>query len=106
MSELIDQLDYLVSDIITLSTDGSLTRFDYIDNLTKIIAICQPKWIPVSDRLPDEEPHRNVEIAYLDAAGHKYSGQVSSRFVSNGQMNCYAWREIEPLPEPPNEGME
>ena len=58
------------------------------------------EWIFVSDRRPDPEPHRNIQIAYTDAGGKKFTGEASSWL--GDCLNYYAWREIN-APEPPKE---
>jgi len=60
-----------------------------------------PEWISIDKELPKEEPHRNVEIAYCDAAGKVFSGLCSTRLIK--AVNCFAWREEQPLPIPPDE---
>ena len=96
--ELIEKVNEIVSDNMWFDGDKEEMGLSE-DGISEIIDLIQPQWINVSDRLPDIKPHRNVEIAYQDAAGKQFSGQVSSRLINI--TSCYAWREVQPLPKPP-----
>lgn len=92
-----------IRDIIETHDNAGLTDYAIDDMVGELYELCQPQWIYVSERLPEEAPHRNVEIAYLDAANNAYSAKVASRLVSTMVVDCYAWRETGPLPQPPKE---
>jgi len=57
-------------------------------------------WISRTDSEPAEEPHRNVLLAYTDAANKVFVSETSSRIA--GAINYFAWIEI-PTYLPPKE---
>ena len=92
-----------MSDFRAESAEMSNKRKDLITALTasnEVIAKSKPKWIPVTERLPED---RNMVLATVD-------GVVRVAFYGN-----YMWEEVEtysifypthwiPLPQPPKDG--
>lgn len=130
-SKLIDRLDELCNTICQYSKkqravmcgscelgisfeviDGFPCDKGYHDGVKRGIEISTPKWIPVTERLPDfegmclcmrksysNEKIRYQEIMYFDFDEQAFCSNVDGIFVADG--NVTHWM---PLPEPPKDG--
>lgn len=93
---------------------------DRVYTESEVKAMMEPKWIPVSDRLPEAGVVVMVEVEYLEFSSSENPGLVNKRTIDlgefvdgsgGGRIETFAGPHGEtpdnithwmPLPEPPN----
>ena len=89
----------------------SIDSMTVIEELQAEIERLQPRWIPVSERLPEEEGGYIAYYSYPDGKGHKFVGPCHYSIIGFDEKwswtNAYGFKldvsHWMPLPEPPKE---